>query len=88
MMLFSPFEEEARPGGVATTRQVLSFTEVTILVLIKQRGQTWQKYPRINDALATNREKLLTVITTPGLTSFLSYTLSHLLFSERPIGRH
>ena len=69
-MLVSPFEDEVRPGAVSIPQE-LSFTEVTILVVIKQGGQIRSQYPRMNDALAANREKLLTVITTtPGLTLF------------------
>ena len=38
----SPCEDEVRPG-VANTSQKLSFTEVRVLVLIKQSGQIWLK---------------------------------------------
>ena len=83
-MLFSPFEDEVRPG-VISTQQELLFTEVTILVLIKQGGQTSLQYPRKNDALK-NSEKLLAITTTPGLSSFsMDKFFVILLFSERPI---
>ena len=69
---------------------------VTTLVLIKQSGQTWLLYLRMRDELVANRKRLMTVITTPGLTSLLSdkqwYFQSALfpiqfwvIFSERPI---
>ena len=84
-MLFKLFEDKVRPG-VASTQQEWSVTDVTILVLIKQGGQTWIQYPRMSDALAANRKKLLMVIITPGLTSFSSDKLHVIfLFSERSI---
>ena len=51
MIQFSPFKGKVRPG-VANSLQELSFTEVTIPVLIKQGGQIWLAHPTMMDTLA------------------------------------
>ena len=52
---------------------------------IKQSGQIWLQYPKMNDALAANREKFLTDIITPGLTSLLVInSTSYFYFQNAP----
>ena len=65
-MQLSRFKNEVRPGVVHTLQEFLS-AEVKIFVLIKQCGHIWPPYRLKKKELA---EKLTTVISTPGLTSF------------------
>ena len=63
-----------------------SFTEVTILALLKQSVQIWLPYSGMRHALAANGNKLTAGIITPGLTWFSNdkiYVI--LLFSKRPV---
>ena len=85
LALFTPFEDEARPG-VVNILQNNSFTEVTIFVVIRQNGRIWLPYPRMMDAIASNIKKRMMNTTTPGLTSFSNGENCNIfLFSERPI---
>ena len=52
-----PFEDKVR-AEVTNTSQDLSFTEVIVLVLIKQGYEIWLPYPRMRDPVAANGENL------------------------------
>ena len=53
MTFFFQIDDKVRPGA-AVTLQELSFSEVTVLVLIKHSGQIWIAYLRMRDAITPN----------------------------------
>ena len=72
--------------GAANTSQELSFIEVSVLVLIKQRGQIWLPYPEMkSEPVAANMKRLRRLSTLQVWPRFrIMKIMSDFLFSERP----
>ena len=78
-MQFSPFEDEIRPG-VVNTQQDFLFAEAKIFVLMKQGAHIWLPYRLTERRTYHVQEKLMMLISTPGLTSF-SNDKNYFIFS-------